>query len=159
MARNPQKFLNGTGYTMHQGPDGFWLDIDMADAAAVDHPFKVKLKGLKYTVVSGTVNNIVPTLGGTALNTLPAPEGTLSTTCHIYLKCQHTAGSNFPVGVTVEQGSTVPASDESYLYITIASVDVTSGKAKKTAQPIETSISAEYFKCGSEAPEYFTART
>ena len=155
-----KRILPGVGYDIYETADGVSLVMAAPDALeTADHPFKVKLKGLKYTVVPGTVNNMMPTLGGTALDTLPSPEGTLSSTCHIYLKCQHTAGSDFPVTVTVEQGSTVPASDESYLYVTIASIDVTSGKAKKTAQPIETSLSAEYFKCGSEDPVYFTSRT
>ena len=159
MARNPQKLLNGTGYTIHQGPDGFYLDIDTADVEVTDHPFKVKLKGLKYTVVPGTVNNIGAKLNGTTLETVPAPEGTISATCYVYLECQHNASEAFPKKVDVKTGTTVPASDEEFMYVTLAAIDVTSGKAKKTAQYIETSLSAEYFKCGDEDPEYFTSRT
>lgn len=160
MTGRPSKFLSGTGYTMHQGPDGMWLDIDIQDAADTDHPFNVKLKGLKFTVTPGTVNGQMPTLGGTRLDAATAPEGTLTETNYIYLKCQHNSTGAFPYATTVEHATSVPANEEEFMYVHLATVTVTSGKAKKTAQVIRTSLAAEYFKCGSDGdPQYYVSQS
>jgi len=73
------KLLQGTGYTLHQGPEGIWLDIDAADAAAVvDFPFKVTVKkatsGYDVYVRAGTCNNFVPKISGTYLDAEPKPK-------------------------------------------------------------------------------------
>jgi len=155
-----KRLVPGIGYDLYETAESVSLVIDTGDKAeAADHPFKVKLKGLKYTVVPGTVNNIGAKIGGTTLETVPAPEGTISATCYVYLECQHNAGAAFPVKVDVKTGTTVPASSEEFMYVSLAYIEVTSGKAKKVAQYVETSLSAEYFKCGTADPEYFTART
>lgn len=152
------KFLEGTGYTLHQGPDGFWLEIDGADAGADDFPFNVKLSGLKYKVTPGTVNGVMAKMLTKRLDDVPPPEDTISATAYIYLKCQHNAGESFPVSVTVEHYATAQSSDEEFLYIHIATVNVKDGKATKTAQVVRTSLAAEYFKCGSSAPEYYVSQ-
>lgn len=155
-----KRLTSGVGYNIYETADSVSLVIDSTSSTdAADHPFKVKLSGLKYTVVPGTVNNVSAKLGGTTLETKPAPEGTITATTYIYLECQHNAEQDFPVKVDVKSGSTVPASSEEFMYVTLAAINVTSGKATKTAQFITTSLSAEYFKCGSDDPAYFTSQT
>ena len=156
------KLLNGTGYTMHQGPDGFWLDIETPEAQERIHPFFVTLfkdEGAnKIKVESGTVNAKMPTLDGTALDAKPAPSKTISATGYVYLKCQYSASGSFPYTVTVEYGSTIPADADEFGYVSIATVNITSGVATKTAQSIRTSLSAERLKCGTNTAEYFFSR-
>lgn len=157
---NRYRLRDGVGYTWTDGPWGSSLEIDNQRTVRTDHPFKVKLTGAdKFKVVPGTVNNIQAKLGGTFLDATPRPEGTITETCYIYLECQHNAEEAFPVKVDVKKAATVPANSEEFMYVTLAHVTLTSGKATKDSQLITTSLSAEYFKCGSSAPEYFTSQT
>jgi hypothetical protein len=156
------RLLNGTGYTMHQGPDGFYLDIDFPDPIVTLHPFYVTLfkdaGANKFKVETGTVNSFTPTLDSTKLDVLPAPSKTISATGYVYLKCQYSASGAFPYTVTVEYGSTIPADEDEFAYVNIAAVNITSGVATKTAQSISTSLSAERLKCGTDTAEYFFSR-
>lgn len=61
---------------------------------------------LKLGVVSGTVNGVVPTLGGTALDATPAPTLTITATRYLWLKCVGTFGSPDTYAVTVEDSAT-----------------------------------------------------
>ena len=157
------KLLNGTGYTMHQGPDGFWLDIDFPEASVTLHPFYVTLfkdgTTNKFKVEPGTVNFKTPTLDGTKLDVLPAPSKTISATGYVYLKCQYSASGSFPYTLTVEYGASIPADGDEFAYVSIATINVTSGKATKTAQVVTTSLSAERLKCGTGDAAYFFAQT
>lgn len=150
---------DGVGYTLYQGPDGLRLELDNAGGTAGgSHPFLVKLSGLKFKVVPGTVNSKMPTLDGTALDAKPAPEKTISASGHVYLKCAHSSGTAFPNTVTVEYATTVPADDDTYGYVDLATIVVASGDATKTAQPVRTSLYGDRLKCGSSTAEYFFSR-
>ena len=59
-----------------------------------------------YSVTTGTVNSVVPTLGGTALNAATAPTFTVTADNYIWLKCVGTFGSPDTYVVTVVQSST-----------------------------------------------------
>jgi hypothetical protein len=156
------KLLNGTGYTMHQGPDGFYLDIDFPDPIVTLHPFYVTLfkdgSTNKFKVEPGTVNSFMPTLDGTKLDVLPAPSKTISATSIVYLKCQYSASGAFPYTVTVESGSTLPADEDEFAYVRIAGINITSGVASKTSQDVQTSLYGERLKCGTSTAEYFFSR-
>lgn len=153
-----KRLTSGVGYQLKETADTVSLVIDAGAAADDSHPFKVTLSGLKFKVVSGTVNSKVPTLDGTALDAATAPEKTISATGHVYLKCKHTAGVAFPDTVTVQYATSVPADDDTYGYVDIATISVTSGVAKKTAQPVRTSLYGERLKCGSSTAEYYFSR-
>lgn len=148
---------------MHQGPDGFYLDIDFPEPTVTLHPFYVTLfkdgTTNKFKVEAGTVNSKTPTLDGTKLDVLPAPSKTISATGYVYLKCQYSASGAFPYTVTVEFGSTIPADDDEFSYVSIATIDITSGKATKTAQVVTTSLYGERLKCGTGDAEYFFSRS
>jgi len=154
-----KRLVPGVGYDIYETGDAVSLVIDTAQAADDSHPFKVTLSGLKFKVVPGTVNSVMPTLDGTALDNATAPEKTISASGHVYLECVHTAGSNFPVSVAVKFDTATPSPNtDTRLYIHIATIVVTSGAAKKTAQVVTTSLWAEYFKCGSNDPEYYVSQ-
>jgi hypothetical protein len=74
------KLLNGTGYTMHQGPDGFWLDIETPEIDnALRHSFQVydiqKEVGdvLKFSINDGAIHGLLTnkTVGGSIVQVLP----------------------------------------------------------------------------------------
>lgn len=76
---NFNKLRDGVGYTIHQGPGGFYLEVDAgADAGALDFPFKVRTKkgtsGYDVYVRPGTVNNFVPKIGSTYLDAETPPK-------------------------------------------------------------------------------------
>lgn len=152
-----KRIVDGDGYTYAQGPWGFSLDIEGKGDSSL-HPFRVTLNGLKFKVAPGTVNGKMPKLDGTALDAKPVPEKTISDSGHVYLKCKHTSGVSFPDTVTVEYATTVPADDDTYAYVDLATILVTSGKSSKTSQPVRTSLYGERLKCGSSTAEYFFAR-
>lgn len=154
-----KRLTPGVGYDIYETSDTVSLVIDNGGKESSDHPFKVKLSGLKMTVVPGTVNSIMPKLDGTALDNSPRPTKTLSASVQVYLKCENASGYAFPKTVTVETDTSTPASTDSYLYIHIATVVVSGTIATKTAQVVETSLWAEYLKCGSSAGEYFVSRS
>ena len=86
---------------------------------------------LTVGVESGTVNLLVPTLGGTALDNSTPPTLTITATRHLWLKCVGTFGSPDTYVLTVEDAatSTVPAGTAitatgftSYLYLGYATV-------------------------------------
>lgn len=153
-----KRLLPGSGYDIYETSDSVSLVINATEPQDSDHPFKVKLSGLKFKVTAGTVNSKMPTLDGTALDAGTAPEKTISATGHVYLKCKHTSGVNFPDTVTVEYATTVPADDDTYGYVDIATITVTSGVAKKTSQAISTSLSGDRLKCGSDPAAYYFSR-
>lgn len=153
-----KRLLPGAGYDIYETGDGVSLVINAAEPSDADHPLKVRLSGLKFKVTAGTVNSKMPTLDGTALDAGTAPEKTISATGHVYLKCKHTAGVAFPDTVTVEYATTVPADDDTYGYVDIATITVTSGVAKKTAQVVSTSLYGDRLKCGTNPAAYFFSR-
>jgi hypothetical protein len=154
-----KRLVKGVGYDLYETSDSVSLVISgTAEAADDSHPFKVTLKGLKFKVVPGTVNSKMPTLDGTALDAATAPEKTISATGHVYLKCAHSAPTSFPSTITVEYDTTVPADSDTYAYVDLAEIAVSSGKAVKMSQPVRTSLYGERLKCGSSTAQYFFSR-
>ena len=154
-----KRLLPGAGYDLYETGDGVSLVINAAEPTDTDHPFKVKVSGLKFKVTAGTVNSKMPTLDGTALDAGTAPEKTISATGHVYLKCKHTAGVSFPDTITVEYGASVPSDTDTYAYVDVATITVTSGAGRKTAQVVETSLYGDRLKCGTDPAAYFFARS
>jgi len=155
---NEHKIRDGEGYTYSQGPWGFNLELDL-QTPKLTHPFLVTLKGLKFKVYPGTVNSVMAKLDSTYLDNTPAPEKTISASGVVYLECSHTDGSAFPVTVDVKYNTSVPASTDSKLYIHIATINVASGKATKTAQVVKTSLWTERLKCGDDDAEYYVSQS
>lgn len=95
-------------------------------------PFKLYIADtLKVGVTSGTVNLVVPTLGGTALDNSTPPTLTIAATTYLWLKCVGTFGSPDSYVVTVESNTTgtLPSGTAitatgftSFLYLGLATV-------------------------------------
>jgi len=157
-----KRIVPGVGYDIYETGDTVSLVIAAEQMPERVHPFYVTLfydGGIKFKVEPGTVNSFMPTLDGTKLDVKPAPSKTISSTGYVYLKCQYSASGSFPYTVTVEYGSTIPADEDEFAYVSIATVNITSGKSTKTAQSIRTSLSAERLKCGTGDAAYFFAQT
>lgn len=154
-----KRLTSGVGYTLRETADTVSLTIDTPAEVSSDHPFKVKLSGLKFKVTAGTVNSKMPTLDGTNLDAATPPEKTISASGHVYLKCKHTAGVSFPDTITVEYDTSTPTDSDSYAYVHIATITVTSGVGKKTAQVVETSLYGDRLKCGTDPAAYFFSRS
>ena len=132
------------------------ISDDATAAAVVVHPFFTALSGTDYTVESGTVGGITPTLGGDALDTLPQPTGTLSLsgTEYIYFKVSATITAAYGYAhtivtntVEVLDGSSIPADSKAagVFYRKLATyVD-----GVKTSQDYSTSLSVSYCDDGT----------
>lgn len=87
-----QKFGPGDGYTGLSTRTGFALNIDSQPSQQV-YPFQISVSGTKITVAPGTLNNLIPTLGGSGAGNLliasPAPTLTFtpSSDTYLYVKC------------------------------------------------------------------------
>lgn len=156
-----KRIVPGVGYDVYETSDTVSLVISGNEAAERDHPFKVIITGKKFRVIPGTVNGVMPKMDGTSkkLDEVPPPEKDCTSTGYVYLDCQHNSTGFFPAQVTVKYASSVPASFEEALYIPIASIYVDANSARKTGQMVETSLSAEFFQCGSNAAEYYVSRS
>lgn len=61
---------------------------------------------LSVRVTPGTVNGVMPTLGGTPLNSATPPTLTISATRYLWLKCTGTFGSPDSYVITIEDSAT-----------------------------------------------------
>jgi len=158
-----QRRVQETTYERQEVKPTFWKDSDPtpiqnrhSKAGEVRHPFYVSLAGTSYQVQAGTVNGIMPTLGGTALNAGTPPTGTLSLsgTQYVYLKMTVTLTAAYDyvhtavlASVLVDDASTVPTDDKDagFYYVPLA----TYVAGVKTSQNISTSLTAEWCDDGT----------
>jgi hypothetical protein len=89
---------------------------------------------LKIGVVSGTVNLVVPTLGGVALDNVPPPTATITASTWFWLKVVGTFGTPDTYAVTVETSSTSAVPSGTTItgtgfvsFLSIGSVTIASG--------------------------------
>jgi len=110
---------------------------DQPDPESFDHPFKVTVfkdgAAVKFSVRAGTVNNIVPKIGSTFLDAIPAPAGTLDTasdaTHRIYLEASSASPPAFFPDTVVAISSTADIADtDTDGYLLLATVAVTGGR-------------------------------
>ena len=124
---------------MHQGPDGFWLDIDEPAEKVIDFPFRVYAKkkstgsGYDVFVRPGTANNFIPKIGSTYIDVDPAPS--LSITSHsgtskiVALKITKDGNKFFPATcemVLLDSAESLVNSD-TIGYLQVASISTASG--------------------------------
>jgi hypothetical protein len=154
----------GVGLIHSVGRDGIGIEILPSTNGAAAHPFLVRLfkegSTWKFKVVPGTVNSKVPTINDVKIDT-PAPltpAGTISASGYVYIECTYEEGSGFPITAKIEYATTVPADTDTKSHVNLASVELASGKAKKLAQFVSTSLWGERLKCGSSTAEYYYSR-
>jgi hypothetical protein len=109
----------------------------------VSHPFKLinastTAPAAKVSVIYGTVNNFVPTIGGTSIFTDPAPTLTVVTGT-VYLDAT-VDGAGAITAVVIANAATTPADTTTRKYKTIGSVTVASNAVTAIAQNVITSL-------------------
>lgn len=92
----------------------------------------------KVSVVYGTVNNFVPTIGGVSIFTTPAPTLTVVTGT-VYLDAT-VDGAGAVTAVIIANAATTPADTTTHKYKTLGSVTVTSNAVTAIAQSVITSL-------------------
>ena len=86
-----QKFFPGDGTTGLSTRGGFTINSD--SGYSVSFPFEISVSGTKLSVAPGTLNNLIPVIGGTSQTNLliatPTPTLTIAEkgTIYIYVKC------------------------------------------------------------------------
>lgn len=112
-------------------------------SATLVHPFQlIDAESGLLRVRYGTVNDVVPTLGGTALSANPTTDlsGTDGTYL-VYLTVTYsTAGTVSGVVVNANEGGTLPSYDDTHDYITLGEADVASGLISELRQAVTHSL-------------------
>jgi len=119
----------GVGYTFSASSLGTNLNIQQPwsewDSSVSVLPLWPKLKVDKVTVVPGTVNRIVPNIGGTFIDASTPPDITVSGEGYICIKLTYVAATFFPrtAEIIFYAGSTTPADTETEGYYPLAKVN------------------------------------
>ena len=132
--------LHGKGVGVYSkmsgsGSPSFVLADQPDPEVTLVHPFKVTAfydgNDVKARIRAGTVNNLVPTIGGDPLDDDPAPTLTLTDdeTNRIYLKASTASPPVFfPDTIIAESQTTDQTDTDSNGYLLLATVVVTGGK-------------------------------
>jgi hypothetical protein len=114
---------SGAGYSVNNIGNSISLSIDSQVQYYPDIPLTVKGSGSdKVYIVPGTVNQLVPTVGGTYIDARPRPTITLTATGYIILRVERVANQPFPNTPTIYYNATIPADTTTYGYFALASV-------------------------------------
>ena len=110
-------------------------------------PFKLKLvSGSSYTVCPGTVNNKVPTNMNSTFS--------LTANTKIWLHCVHSAGTDFPITVSIATGASLPADGNFASYVLIAEMSATN----VLSQYLTGSLWGDRIRLGTDTARYYFAR-
>jgi hypothetical protein len=149
----------GTGYNFKASSSGFTLDIDKAwvdylSAGVISgfHPFKVIANGTgSYNVVTGAVNNSIPTNMTATLAYVGAGS--------VWVKCGYDATNKKfpdPADLEIAAGATLPDSTTSDAYVLLATVN-----AGEVNQIVTGSLWGDRIQVGSgetQNAHYYFAR-
>jgi len=156
----------GIGYTFQNSPDGFSLVIDQ-QTQKTEHPFQVyedsTAEGVAVLrIKSGTINNQLPTVGGTLIGgssaylSKPGSSGFVTLT----IPASQSSGAPFPASSPqVTFNSTIPSNSQSTAYVGLAYIKVTTvdGASVMTIDQLVTgSLWGERFECGSQLDYWFS---
>jgi hypothetical protein len=105
--RSNQPGIHGSGLLARKTPGGTLIDpTQPRRQPIVLPPFGVSIEGDKIKVKAGSVNNVVPTMGGKKLDEDPAPTLNLpsgsSKNYMVVVKCTGEKNKRFPIQATVE---------------------------------------------------------
>jgi hypothetical protein len=117
---------SGVGYTVSNIGNSVSLSIDNQVQYYPSIPLTVQqaAEGKVY-VIPGSVNQLIPTIGGTYIDARPRPTITVSASGYIILRVVRVAGQPFPNTPTIYWSATIPADTTSYGHFNLASVTVT----------------------------------
>ena len=122
----------GDGYTVNNFGGSQSLSIDSGNTQWYpDIPLSVQKGGAldKVYIIPGSVNQLIPTVGGTYIDALPRPTITVSASGYIILRVVRVAGQPFPNTPTIYWSATIPSDTTSYGHFNLASVTVTGTSA------------------------------
>jgi hypothetical protein len=122
--------------------------VNSCDGGICEHPFQVHFAGIvdeasSFIICSGMVNNIVPS---NIDETITMYDG------FIWLKCTANDENDFPIEVTVEFGTDVPADTDTEAYVAIS--NIVNGKSN---QLLMSSLWADRIKVGTNTATYYYA--
>jgi len=120
--------------------DGYTLtNIGKTSSLTIDSPFVQRYPSIPLSVqpsksgevyiIPGSVNQLIPTVGGTYIDALPRPTITVSASGYIILRVVRVAGQPFPNTPTIYWSATIPTDDTTYGHFNLASVTVTGSPA------------------------------
>lgn len=113
----------GVGYNFTSSSQGTNLDVQkdwveyVPAALQTTHPFKVNMSGTTATVVTGAVNNSIPTNMNASL--------TLTDSGYVWVAAGYDATNKVfpdPTNLTIAAGATLPTSTTSVAYIALAQI-------------------------------------
>jgi hypothetical protein len=137
-----------TFFTDMIGPEDWepsnYLFADECTGPDCAHPFHVRKvvtgETVTFKVCTGMVNNIIPS----NMNITIGSGG-----AYVYVNCT-VAGENYPDGVTIGTGASIPADTDSNSYIAIAHI-----VDEESEQLVSSSLWTERFKCGETPAKYW----
>ena len=114
---------SGTGYSVTNIGNSISLSIDSQTQYYPNIPLTVQsgTEGKVY-IIPGTVNQLIPTVGGTYIDARPSPTITVSASGYIILRVVRVANQPFPNTPTIYWSATIPANSTSYGHFALASV-------------------------------------
>jgi len=117
----------GDGYTVNNFGGAASLSIDNPPVQFYpDIPLTVQLAQTgKVYVIPGSVNQLIPTVGGTYLDAIPRPTISVSASGYIILEVSRVANQPFPNNPIIYYSATIPSNTSSNGYFNLASVTVT----------------------------------
>jgi len=123
----PNSIQPGDGYTVNNFGGAASLSIDSPPVQFYpDIPLTVQLAETgKVYVVPGSVNQLIPTVGGTYIDALPRPTISVSASGYIILEVSRVANQPFPNNPIIYYSATIPSNTSSNGYFNLASVTVT----------------------------------
>ena len=123
----PYSIQPGDGYTLSSIGGAASLSIDSPPVQFYpDIPLTVQLAETgKVYVIPGSVNQLIPTVGGTYIDAIPRPTISVSASGYIILEVSRVAGQPFPNSPVIYYSATIPSNTSSNGYFNLASVTVT----------------------------------
>jgi len=122
----PNSIQPGDGYTVNNFGGAASLSIDSTTQWYPDIPLTVQSAGSgKVYIIPGTVNQLIPKVGGNYIDATPRPTITVSASGYIILEVSRVSGQPFPNNPIIYWSSSIPSNTASNGYFNLASVTVT----------------------------------
>lgn len=113
----------GVGYTFTNVGKGSSLTIDSQVQWYPDIPLTVQNAGSDAVyIIPGTVNQLIPMVGGTYIDALPRPTISVSANGYIILRVSRVANEPFPDSPVIYYNATIPTNTTTNGYFRLASV-------------------------------------
>lgn len=136
------KIQPGVGYSFTSDSRGYSLVIDSPGrkrTALEVYTNAISSTQAAVSVQPGSVNGIIPKIGGTYIDNETAPKLTVSASGYVYVKASRQAGTPFPATVEILFGTSVPADSASFGHFALASI-IKTGNSLQILQLVRSSL-------------------